>query len=749
MLFRAAFSTAVAILVGMATPTVGVRPSLAQDVAGPTAVQPLFDLSSPETSPFPSDRFTVAEIENLSRRRVNLPLPGDCIANKSDCEDIRVLNELDGFSTRPLVSIPFDGDIDPSTVAGNVFFVALGDATDAWSDSGPDSVPADDADHESLRDRRQFGRVTGSNQIVWDPATRMLHAKADRLLDQHTRYALVMTSGVRDAAGQPLAASEQFRRYQDALAEPDDRWYRKTLLAAEWAARRAAPPRTDIVALSSFTTQSITYLREKITSQLLAAPPPPAADFNVGPGGTRAVFSFDRIETITHNQQVSPTGPAVPGEPYNLIGARWVPGAVGRIAFGRFAAPDYLVHPGEYLEPIRSRTGSPQRQGSNTLHFTLTLPAGPAPPNGWPVVVFGHGGNGTRATTPLLIASIPASHGLAVICIDLVGHGRGPASTLTLALTDGSSITLPAPGRGFDQNNDGAIETLEGHNATAPRLLAQYSDAVTQIGVDQLSFVRLIQRGIDGDGEIELDASPIYFLGQSFGAFSNLPFVAYTEAIRASFFLVPPGTPSESRRLSIRRPESGAFLEARTPPLLNSAHGLTSIGGVTMDPPYFDETIPFRDATPRTSTVPGAMAIQRLLDRVEWRGQTGDAAVFARTLRAPPAGTPRPTVIFFGRGDRSAPLAVSAALVRDGELADRTVLYRHDLFFAANPGAVKNSHTVYRFQGADAPTNPITVAIQQQFSRFFASDGTVLEQTSPYLETPISSDLPAGLDFIP
>src|SRR5262249_60980101 len=98
---------------------------------------------------------------------------------------------------------------------------------------------------------------------------------------------------------------------------------------------------------------------------------------------------------------------------------------------------------------------------------------------------------------------------------------------------------------------------------------------------------------------------------------------------------------------------------------------------------------------------------------------------------------------------QSAAGADPASIVREGALEDRTVLYRHDQFFAANPTSVKNSHTVYRFQGPTAPTNPISVAIQEQFSQFFASDGTVMKQTSPYLETPLSSALPKDLDYIP
>jgi Leucine Rich repeat len=80
-----------------------------------SAVNPLFDVRSQNASPFPSDRFTVGEDENLTRRRVNLPLPSDCVARRSDCEDVRVLNELDGFSLRPLVSIAFDRPIDPAS----------------------------------------------------------------------------------------------------------------------------------------------------------------------------------------------------------------------------------------------------------------------------------------------------------------------------------------------------------------------------------------------------------------------------------------------------------------------------------------------------------------------------------------------------------------------------------------------------------------------------------------------------------
>ena len=45
-------------------------------------VRALFDLSTPATSPFPSDWFTVPDASHNTRRRVNLPLP-KCAAQSS------------------------------------------------------------------------------------------------------------------------------------------------------------------------------------------------------------------------------------------------------------------------------------------------------------------------------------------------------------------------------------------------------------------------------------------------------------------------------------------------------------------------------------------------------------------------------------------------------------------------------------------------------------------------------------------
>src|SRR5215831_18170951 len=89
-------------------------------------VHPLFNVQSTTQAPFPSDRFTVGDPDQLTNLRVNLPFP-NCATNPSDCLDIALLNQLDGFNTQPRFSIPFDGAIDPATVnSSTVFLIRFG-----------------------------------------------------------------------------------------------------------------------------------------------------------------------------------------------------------------------------------------------------------------------------------------------------------------------------------------------------------------------------------------------------------------------------------------------------------------------------------------------------------------------------------------------------------------------------------------------------------------------------------------------
>ena len=222
-----------------------LAPSLAQ-AAG---VEPRFELSSPTGSPFPSDRFTVRDWTQLTGLRVALPKP-DCATRPSDCEDVDVLNDLDGFNVQPRISIPFTGELDPSSVSSeSVFLVRLTDEGGRRSEHEPE--------------------LTGINQVVWNPALDTLHVESDELLAQGTRYLLVVTRDVRDAAGDRIDAAP----FRQALK--DDRDYREDLLEA----LRTLPDgvkRRDVAVASIFTTQSVTALLEQVRRQIKASTPAPA-----------------------------------------------------------------------------------------------------------------------------------------------------------------------------------------------------------------------------------------------------------------------------------------------------------------------------------------------------------------------------------------------------------------------------------------------------------------------------------------
>src|ERR1700682_4029285 len=90
-------------------------------------VSPRFDFGAMETSPFPSDYFTVLDSAQMTGQRVALLKPV-CSQRPSDCDDVDVLNLLDGFNLQPRIAVPFNGDIRVDSVSSKtVFLIALRD----------------------------------------------------------------------------------------------------------------------------------------------------------------------------------------------------------------------------------------------------------------------------------------------------------------------------------------------------------------------------------------------------------------------------------------------------------------------------------------------------------------------------------------------------------------------------------------------------------------------------------------------
>jgi len=694
-------------------------------VTASAGVSVRFSSTDPTATPFPSDRFTTRDWSNNTFRRVNLPLPADCsstAAKAAECADIAVINELDGFSTQPRVTVPFSGAIDPTSVTSDtVYFVNLGDTL-------------------SLRG---FGQRVGINQVLWDPATNTLAVQPDDLLQQHSRYLLVVTNGVRDANGERIDDG-RFSENNARGSQEYDRDLRDGM--------RSGSHRNRIVAASLFTTQSITADLQKIAHQIKRSRPAPV-NFVIGTdlgsgAATRAVFALPGIQAIQFNRQNSVAGALTPGFlPTPALSV--VPGSVATIAYGRFSSADYQT-PGKFIPVTDTLTGAPAPQGSNQLIVQMFLPAGPKPAAGWPVAIFGHGFTDSMYGAPWTQASIYAAHGIATISINVVGHGGGAAGMLNVLRTGNTPVAVPAGGRGIDQDGNGTIDSTEGVNANGARNIIGSRDGLRQTVADLMQLVRQIEAGIDvdGDGSVDLDAKRIYYAGQSFGGIYGTIVLGVERDIEAGVVNVPGGSITEIARLSPSfRPLSALALQARG--LLN-----LPLAPPPAFPLQFNENIPLRNEPPRVNTVPGAMAIQQALDRFQWVQQAGNPVSYAQHIRKQPllGNGAKPVIVQFAKGDQTVPNPTASALIRAGDLEDRATYYRNDLAFAANAATPKNPHTFLTNIAGGGLAPSVAIGAQTQIATFFASRGVTLidpDGAGPLFEVPVVLPLPETLNFIP
>jgi hypothetical protein len=640
-----------------------------------------------------------------------------------------VINTLDGFNTQPRITVPFTGDIDLATVTSStVYLVNLGDTLSGLG----------------------FGERVGINQITWDSAAKTLVFESDELLNEHSRYLLVVTNGVHDTAGDPVEAGE-FGRFKltPTIAHMHDHAlmaYRKALLDGEHSAR---PGPHRIVALSLFTTQSISADLQKIQRQIKASTPAPV-DFMIGNGGgTRAVFATGALAGIQFMRQTG-TAPSFTPSFLPTPALNVFPGTVGRIAFGKFRSPDYQ-NAAKVIPATGTLLGQPQPQGTNELVFELFLPSSARPAAGWPVAIFGHGFTDSMYGAPWTVASTLAKQGIATIAINVVGHGGGALGTLNVMPSAGAPVVVPAGGRGFDQDGNGTIDSTEGVGAVGALTIVSSRDGLRQTVVDLMQLVRQIQVGIDveGDGSVDLDASRIYYAGQSFGGIYGTIFLGVEPDVKAGVPNVPGGSITEVARLGAFRVLTGLALATRVPQLLNLAPT-----AALPFPFNFNENIPLRNQPSLVNNVPGASAIQLVLDNNEWVQQAGNPVAYAPFIRKHPLGgnAPKPVIVQFAKGDMTVPNPTASAILRAGGLADRALYFRNDLAFAATGGAIpKNPHTFLTNIGAAAPAQ-FAVAAQTQIAIFFASGGTTVidpDGAGPIFEMPVVLPLPETLNFLP
>lgn len=649
----------------------------------------LFDPATPATGPFPTDYLTVPDPQQKTGLRLNLPLPS-CDTQYTSCQEAGLLEQLDGFSVRARLTVRFSAPVNPATLSAGMYYVALDNLT------------------QEEPGIHKTGDLVAIDQVIYDPLTNTAYAKPFAALDQHRRYALVVTDAVLDTTGAAVTASSGFQ----TCLQGGTPYCANLQSAMARVAASLAPHK--IVGGSVFTTLSATAWLEHARATLPYVAP------LVTLAQPRSSFSIANLSGIVLHEQVGANPAKFSDISLPIIQA--LLNGLDRVVIGSYQSPNFLG--GDLtIPPAPTLPGLAVPDSVNRVGFNALLPSTPKPASGYPVVIFGHGFGDSRFGGPTAVAPTLARAGFAVVAIDAVGHGFGPLSTVTFVDTAGHSTTLDAQGRSIDVNGDGIIESNEGCALTSP-ISYGTRDCFRQTVVDLMQLVRAIRQGIDldGDGVPDLDGSRIYYGGQSLGSLYGTMLMALESNIRAAAFNVGGASTVDIVRWSpAYRSLANQALGSRIPSVLNQ--------GATFNEDYVLPGLPAH-----TVTVPGAIAIQNVFDTLEWLGNSGDPIAFAPHLQTSPlAGVAsRPVLVQFAREDMTVTNPANSMLIRAGGLQSSTWEYRHDLARAKAPDLPQDPHPylvlfvslgggTIQLPGLDALS--ISLDTQGQMAAFLASDG--------------------------
>jgi hypothetical protein len=665
-----------------------------------------FDPSRQDIGPFPNNTFTTADDRQRTGLRVALPMTG-CSARPSDCAEIGEINELDGFGTTPRITVRFSGAIQPETLRENVYV--------AWLD------PA-------LTGRYNLypaGKLTTVNELVWDPSTFTAYVKPDEMLEQSRTYLILVTDGVKDAAGDPVEASATFGNCAAGRGSA----YCASLSRS--MARVSAPGR--VVAASEFTTASVTAFLEAARVVVRNTP----TRFRT----TGAAIQLASVRSLTERQHVRAAGNRFNDFVLPLPGALLAQSGAGRIAFGSFRSPRFI----DDRTLTIPQTGSAQAveaRGEEEIHFHAWLPRVPMPAGGYPVIIAGHGITDSKFGMPTWVATATGA-GVAVVAINARGHGYGPETVYRLTMNDGSVAEAPAPGRTLDVDGDGVYGPAEGCIAPSPRLTLILGDCVRQTSVDLLQLAHTIRDGIDfdGDGNRELNGEAVYYIGQSLGGAYGAMFSALEPNLRAAVFNVPPGSLAETLRTTARTDLKALFAlsigSLRQPSLLNDGAG-------------FADQLPLRNAPVSIRERAGATGLQDFFERMQWLGNVREPQHFAPYLKAAtlPEVFVRPILLQMAYGDLQIPNQNTSAFGRAGFLHDSTSLYRHDWARAAVPALSIDAHTYLLPLGPPEAGLIATTALNEAV-QFLLGGRYAIPNVNPMVRGLFGRDLFTQPEFLP
>lgn len=371
-----------------------------------------------------------------------------------------------GFSTNASSFVRFDAPIDPASLPGPADSVA--DAASVYLvNVDPDSPRLGERTPLLFRFEHYAGEAIGDDWLSVLPYPGFP-------LEEATTYSVVVTNRVRATDGSAVAVAPEFAAIAGTSVPGDAALARaQTLYQPLWDYLDTAggDERTDVVSASVFTTSELTSLMGKVREVVWSLPAPTM----------RSVKWLKRQD-----------------------GYEWYDGVYDAPNFQSGQVP-YMQSGGEI---VLDSEGLPIVQRMEEMRVSFTVPSGPMPEAGWPVVLYAHGTGGSyhsyRGRSKLL-----AERGLAVISIDQVLHGP---------------------------RNPGASPEISFFNFQNP-LAAR--DNTLQGALDNFQLLRLAL-GFDfterhpGGRTIRFDPERIYYFGHSQGGLTGPPFLAHEPLVKGA-----------------------------------------------------------------------------------------------------------------------------------------------------------------------------------------------------------------------
>ena len=188
-----------------------------------------------------------------------------------------------------------------------------------------------------------------------------------------------------------------------------------------------------------------------------------------------------------------------------------------------FEAGDYMD--ASHHVPLIGAGGDASPQSTYTLKVSVWLPLTGTPP--FRTVVYGHG-LGSGREQGAVLAGFAAPAGVATVAIDAVMHGEHPLNP------DPSATTL---------NTVLGFFAIDLASTTMPFDARALRDHFRQSSYDKLQLAKLLQGGVDadGDGTVDLDPTRLGYLGVSLGGIMGPEPLSLTDAFGVAVLVVPGG----------------------------------------------------------------------------------------------------------------------------------------------------------------------------------------------------------------